>query len=135
MQAVVGSDIEIVIDTSHIRNYLAADSKHRATNHTVIRGTVQPTPKWMGDSITVKNSATGAVNYVPPHRIISINNQVVQAAPVQEDRVLKVTSSNGKETYTVRMDGRTKKWSCTCAGWQFRSRCRHIASASEQTNP
>ena len=129
MQPVVGSDIEIVIDTSHIRNYLAADSKHRVDTQTAIRGTVLHTPKGMGDSITVKNSVTGATNYVPPHRIISINNRKIEIKPPEADKVLLVASSKGNETYTVRMDGKSKKWSCTCSGFQFRSKCKHTEQA------
>jgi hypothetical protein len=34
-----------------------------------------------------------------------------------------VTGSKGDQ-YTVSLDG--DRWACTCSGFQFRSRCRHV---------
>lgn len=34
-----------------------------------------------------------------------------------------VTGSKG-DNYTVSLDG--DRWACTCSGFQFRSRCRHV---------
>lgn len=40
------------------------------------------------------------------------------------DIVEKVKSSNGKSNYIVKLQN--GQWSCTCTGYSFRKRCRHI---------
>ena len=128
----IGSKVDVVIDNSFVYSYLAADSKHRAKPQDVIRGTVFPAPTWASDHLCVINSDTKARNLIPPHRIISINNTVVRHKPVVKDVLLTVQSSKTGESYNVRMDGRTKKWSCTCTGFQFHKKCRHAVRAQQQ---
>ena len=127
----IGSNINVVIDNQYVRRYLADDSKHRVQEQELIRGTVIAAPKWAEDHLCIINSATRAQNLIPPHRIISINDTVVEHKPVVEDRVLTVYSSKTGEPYTVRMNGRTGKWSCTCTGFQFHKKCRHAVRAAE----
>jgi hypothetical protein len=55
---------------------------------------------------------------------------VVQPKPT-EDKILLIKSSKGNETYTVKQNGVTKKWVCSCSGFQFRKSCRHVKQASE----
>ena len=127
----IGSKVDVVIDNSFVCSYLAADSKHRAKPQDVIRGTVFAAPKWASDHLCVINSDTKAQNFIPPHRIISINDTVVVHAPVVEDKVLTVYSSKTGEPYYVSLNGRTGKWSCTCTGFQFHKKCRHAVRAAE----
>ncbi|CAB4140228.1 Zinc finger, SWIM-type [uncultured Caudovirales phage] len=127
----IGSNVDVVIDNSFVCSYLAADSKHRAQKQELIRGTVFAAPKWASDHLCVINSVTKANNYIPPHRILSINNTKVEQKAVAKDKVLTVYSSKTGEPYTVRQDGRTGKWSCTCTGFQFHKKCRHSIRAAE----
>lgn len=46
--------------------------------------------------------------------------------PEPVGREWKVVGSKG-DTYTVREDGDT--WSCTCSGFTFRGKCRHLDEA------
>lgn len=122
----IGTVVEILVDTSFVHNYLVKDAKHIVRPQTLMQGTLVATPAHMEGHVTMVNSVTGATNYISPHTIISINNQkVVQPQPT-EDRMILVKSSKGNETYTVKQNGVTKKWSCSCAGYTFKKTCRHI---------
>jgi len=124
----VGSTVEIVI--SYNAPYLPTG--RRETTET-LRGVVVDTPKWMQvhADITIINSQTKAHNYIPKHRIISIGGVKVDQPKPTADKILQVTSSKTGELYTVRQDGRTKRWSCTCIGFQFHKKCRHVTRAAE----
>lgn len=124
--------MEIVIDTSHIKNYLAGDSKHKVSNHTTLRGVVVASPKWFADHVTLINSDTRATNHVPPHRILRINNQVIEQPKPTSDVVVTVKASKGDGVYLVRQDGVTKRWSCPCAGFGFKRNCRHVTEVKAQ---
>lgn len=123
----VGSTVEIVLDTSFVHGYLTADAKHRVKPTTTIVGTVVPTPKWMGERVAVINSVTKATNYIDLTRAISVNNQrVEQPQAKQKDLLFVVNSSRGKGQYRVQFVASTQRWSCDCAGFQFRGNCRHV---------
>jgi hypothetical protein len=125
--ATVGSYVEVVIDTADSHRKMAPCSKHRVGLTTLLRGVVIESPKWCADHVCLINSDTRAHNYIPPHRILSINNKVVVQPKKVEDRVLTVKASKGDSTYTVQLNGVTKKWSCTCPGFQFKkAECKHI---------
>lgn len=132
MHCVVGTDVEIVIDNSFNRGYMAPCSIHRAPPTLTMRGTVILIPKWMEQhcDVAIKNVDTGADNFIPKHRIISIGGMKIEHAPVAKDVIFTVKSSKSG-TYTVRQDGRTKRWSCTCTGFQFHKKCRHTTQAQE----
>jgi hypothetical protein len=128
----VGSHVEIVIDTDHIRNYLAADSKHRVNSRTILRGVVVSSPKWFADHVTLINSHTRATNHIPPHRIVSINNEIVVQPKPTSDVTVTVKASKGDGVYTVKQDGITKRWTCSCPGYAFKRTCRHITEVKAQ---
>ena len=44
---------------------------------------------------------------------------------IKEDKVFKVKSSRGDKVYEVTIDS-SGEFSCTCPGYGFRRRCRHI---------
>ncbi|MFW6311056.1 MAG: SWIM zinc finger family protein [Nanoarchaeota archaeon] len=48
----------------------------------------------------------------------------------------EISSSNGKQNYIVQYDG--MNWSCTCTGFGFRRKCKHIeqikSECSENNN-
>lgn len=129
MLPAVGTYVEVVIDTHHIHAYLNTNAKHRVGKTTTLRGVVFASPKWCADHVCLINSDTRATNHVPPHRILSINNQVIVQPKPTQDLVLQIKSSNGKDTYTVIQNGITKKWHCDCAGYTFKKRCRHTLQA------
>lgn len=126
-----GSVVEIVLDNVAARDAMAPCSVHRAQPTLTLRGVVVPTPKWMTSStdLTILNSETKAFNYISLHKILSIGGVTVKQPKVVADKVLNVTSSKTGEVYVVRQDGRTKRWSCTCVGFQFHKKCRHVTKA------
>jgi hypothetical protein len=128
MLAEIGSTVEVVI--SDFASHLLTG--RRETTAT-LRGVVVATPKWMANNtdLTIFNSATKVYNYIPKHRIISIGGIKLSQPKVTADKILQVTSSKTGELYTVRQDGRTKRWSCTCVGFQFHKKCRHATRAAE----
>lgn len=129
----VGQLVEVVLDDSFVHNYLADDSKHLAQPTMVIRGIVIVTPAWMRQhaAISIFNLANEARCHIPAHRIVSIGGAKFDQKPVASDRVFEVISSKTGEKYHVVQSGRTKKWSCTCVGYQFHNKCRHIARHAE----
>ena len=129
----VGQLVEVVLDDSFVHNYLADDSKHLARPTITIRGVVIDTPAWMRQHavISLLNLANEARCHIPAHRIVSIGGVKFDQKPVTSDRVFEVISSKTGEKYHVVQSGRTKKWSCTCVGYQFHNRCRHIARLAE----
>lgn len=129
----IGSEVEVTIDTSHIVRYLANDSKHRAKPSEVLRGVVVGAPSWLrGPHVCLLNSETRALNYVPEHRIVAVNDKPVPVRKPIKDRVYHVTSSKTGEVYMVQLNSHTRLWSCTCTGWQFHRKCRHTVRCELQ---
>ena len=126
-----GQVVELLVDTSYVHRYLVDSAKHLVAPQTVMRGTVVPTPSHMAGCLTMVNSVTGATNYISHHDIISINNQAVVQPKPTEDKILLIKSSKGNETYTVKQNGVTKKWVCSCAGYTFKKTCRHVLEAQK----
>jgi hypothetical protein len=122
----VGSMVEVTIDMSHTLQYFAYDSLHRARKSDVLRGTVVVAPAWLkGPHFCLLNSESKVLNYIPEHRILSVNDAPLKSKVKAKDRVYNVTSSKTGEVYTVHLNGQTRVWSCTCTGWQFHRKCRH----------
>lgn len=129
----IGSEVEVTIDTTHIVRYLANDSKHRAKPSEVLRGVVVGAPSWLkGPHVCLLNSETKALNLVPEHRIVAVNNKPVPVRKPIKDRVYHVTSSKTGEVYMVQLNSHTRLWSCTCTGWQFHRKCRHTVRCELQ---
>ena len=128
MLAEIGSTVEVVV--SDFAPYLPTGRRETTQ---ILRGVVVATPKWMANNadLTIINSDTKAHNYIPKHRIISVGGVKLQHPKVTADKILQVSSSKTGEVYTVRQDGRTKRWSCTCIGFQFHKKCRHATRAAE----
>lgn len=130
----LGDVIEVTIDNHHVVHTLAPCSKHRVDKLQVLKGTVVDPPKWLkGPHICIQNSENRVLNYIPEHRIVAVNNTPMVPKPKIEDRVMHVPSSKAGEVYIVRLNGVTQQWSCTCAGHQFRGRCKHVAEAAQQS--
>ena len=127
----VGTVVDVLVDTSYVHRYLVDIAKHVIAPHTLMRGTVIPTPPHMVGNLTMINAVSGATNYISPHDILSINNQKVVHPEPSADRIVLIKSSKGNETYTVKQNGVTKKWSCSCAGFQFKRNCRHITQVQK----
>lgn len=128
----VGQVVEVLVDTSYVHRYLVASAKHIVAPQTLMRGTVVPTPSHMAGHLTMVNAVTGVTNYIIAHDIISINNKKFSKPEPTADKIMLVKSSKGKETYNVKQNGVTKKWSCTCSGFQFRKSCRHVLEAQKK---
>lgn len=129
----LGDVIEVTIDNHHVIHTLAPCSKHRVDRLQVLKGTVVNPPKWLqGPHICIQNSENRVLNYIPEHRIVAVNNTPVVPKPQIEDRVVQVTSSRTGEVYLVRLNGVTKRWSCTCAGYRFKSKCSHILKCEQE---
>lgn len=129
----IGSEVEVTIDTSHIVRYLANDSKHRAKPNEVLSGVVVGAPSWLkGPHVCLLNSETKALNLVPEHRIVAVNDKPVPVRKPIKDRIYHVTSSKTGEVYMVQLNSHTRLWSCTCTGWQFHRKCRHTVRCELQ---
>lgn len=124
----IGTRVEVVV-----RNYVPDLRTGRREVQETIAGTVVATPKWMQlhSDLTVFNEHYKINNYIPMHKILSISGVKVEQPKATADVVLTVFSSKTGEPYTVRMDGRTKRWSCTCTGFQYHRKCRHTQRAAE----
>jgi len=124
----IGTRVEVVLNIS-VPDLCTG---RRETTET-IAGTVVATPKWMTQhsDLTLFNERDKINNYILMHRIVSISGVKIQQPKVTADVVLTVYSSKTGEPYNVRMDGRTKRWSCTCTGFQFHKKCRHSNRAAE----
>lgn len=125
----VGTQVEVEIDTLQTHNSLAPDAKHRCAPITTLKGVVIERLPWMPEYFTILNSETKATNLIAYHRIISINKQKFDKPKPVQDKTVKIKSSNGKDTYTVTLNGNTQKWSCNCPGHQFKRKCRHTLEA------
>lgn len=62
-------------------------------------------------------------------KIESAGKTLVASIKKTAPKTWKVKSSNGKETYTV--TNNAGAWSCTCVGFQYHRRCKHIMSKKE----
>jgi len=123
-----GTRIEVVV-----RDYEPYLPTGRRETTKSLVGIVIPTPKWMQvhAALSILNEQTKAQNHIASHLIISIGGVKVKQPTVTPDKVFTVISSKTGEPYTVRQDGRTKKWSCTCIGFQFHKKCRHVTRQAE----
>ena len=133
MELPIGSELEFTVDMSHTLQYFADDSKHRARKSDILRGVVVGAPSWLkGPHVCLLNSETKALNMVAEHRILSVNDKPLAPKVKSRDRVFNVTSPKTGEVYTVRLNGQTRQWSCTCTGWQFHKKCRHTVRCEHQ---
>ena len=95
-------------------------------------GIEMPTPKWVDYPALALSTGERQfpLRIIDRDNIISIDDTVVEpkftAEPVVK-KTIKVNGSRGS-TYLVTINGKYK--SCTCAGFQFRRNCRHVAEAA-----
>jgi SWIM zinc finger len=131
---VIGSEVEVIIDSTHVNKYLHHDLKHVVQSRERIAGKVIPLPSWMtrDADFAIYNYANLRESYIPFNRVISIDGIKVPQNTQRVDKVISVVSSKTGEPYTVRYDGRLNKWSCTCPGFQFRRKCRHVDRESSK---
>jgi hypothetical protein len=57
-------------------------------------------------------------------------HEQIENQPIVQEKTWPVLSSNGKETYTVRLTS-YGSYTCNCAGYTFRRKCRHIDEVKE----
>jgi hypothetical protein len=118
--------VELVVNSAHVHAYLTDDAKHRRAPKVQITGTWVKSPKWFADYVTVENATTGRTHHVPHYLILQVNEVTPDVPQITSDRTFEVPASKGGTPYKVTQNGVTKKWSCTCSGWQFRQKCRHV---------
>lgn len=124
----VGQRCEIEVDNGFIRSYIDAALRPAHPPTLVFRGTVLEPPAWMRDCFVMLDDS-GQTRYINPLKIVRCGNQAVVAPQPSKDRVVTFASDRTGETYTARQDGTTKRWSCTCKGFEFRRSCKHILEA------
>ena len=131
---VVGQQVEVIVDNSSARAYVSATSKHRAPSTLALQGIVIETPPHMRThtALSLLNMHNLIRNHIPGHRIISIGGVTFDKKPETKDRHFEVVSSKTGEKYQVMQNGLTKKWSCTCVGYQFHNKCRHVTRLMEE---
>jgi len=61
-----------------------------------------------------------------------LNGTYKKPNPINSNIVENVLSSKGDKTYSVEYKNGT--WSCTCTGFSYRKRCRHITETKERHN-
>jgi hypothetical protein len=89
------------------------------------------TPDWVeSDSLCLSAPIPGGQRIIPLARVVSID-AVAVAAPVKpekppSDRVVRIQGDGGKE-YLVTIRGGHR--SCTCTGYGFRRKCKHLLLA------
>ena len=128
-----GTNVEIVLDNSFAHGYMERETAKRIQRTVTVSGVVVATPSWMKNQVdlTIINSITKARNYLSLNKILSIGGIDMVHPNKTPDKILSVVSSKTGEVYTVRHDGVTKRWSCTCIGFQFHKKCRHTTRAAE----
>ena len=131
MLPAVGTRVEVVIDHSFVHAYMEPAARHRSPAQLTIRGTVVEPAKWMSSYMAILNSETGVTCYLTSSQIISVNDVRVEQAVPSEDRVVIIRSDRTGEAYTVQQNGVTKKWTCSCVGWQFKHKCKHVLQAQK----
>lgn len=128
-----GDKVQITTDWSDYRKTAAKYVNRIST----LSGTVIPSQAF-DDHNTVR-LATGNVNF--PESVIAfkyitdvkINKEVVnfEFNPIikNDKETWQVKGSKPGKTYTVTRN--KDKWNCTCPGFQFRSKCKHVKEKHE----
>jgi hypothetical protein len=131
----VGSVVEIIIDRSYVNRYLDPNMKHSVAPQDKIIGKIIPLPSWMtqDSDIAIYDYKTNRNSYIPLSRILSIGGIKITQPEPTKDKMVTVISSKTGEPYNIRFDGRLNKWSCTCPGFQFKRKCRHISRMMESS--
>lgn len=131
MLPAVGTRVEVVIDHSFVHGYMEPAARHRSPAQLTIQGTVVEPAKWMSEYMAILNHQTGVTCYLTSNQIISVNNVRVERAAPTEDQVVIIRSERTGEAYTVKQNGVTKKWHCSCVGFQFKHKCKHVLQAQK----
>lgn len=121
----VGSHVRV---TTRYRNHYYLDAATKPWRDTVHEGVVVPNEKWDGP-----NTFCMTGNQKMPVRNIALGNvyrlEIVKGKLVKTDvRAFRV-KSNGK-TYVVTKSG--KNLSCTCTGFHYRHKCKHVDAVAKK---
>ena len=122
----IGSYVDVVVDNSFAHGTMQPEAKHRAPPLIRISGIAVASPARMEEYFTVLNSSNKAINCIPIYRIVSINDILVDKVPVTADKYFTV------KNYTIRQDGISKRWSCSCIGFQYRKHCKHVEQCQKK---
>lgn len=93
---------------------------------------------WMDGDVALAYCKAGTVEPIyfsrPFHmdlrgrKFVKVRVHPFQESTDQCTNIVKIKSSNSKETYVVDLDAQT----CTCRSFSFRGNCKHIDLAKEQ---
>jgi hypothetical protein len=122
----IGSYVEVVVDNSFANSIMLPEAKHREPPLRRISGTVIASPRRMEDYLTILNLNNKVTNCIARNLIVSINDTPVDKVPVTADKVFTV------KNYTIRQDGISKRWSCSCIGFQYRKHCKHVEQCQKE---
>lgn len=120
---------EVEVTTSFKESYLFSDNEFRFTTY---RGKVINPP------YAISNTEFALADKSMPfgHRIINLRHvidlKMIKGATkpvVQQTKIvhIEVPGSKGNTYHVTNESGR---WTCTCAGFQFRRQCKHTQNAS-----
>ena len=89
------------------------------------------TPDWVeSEAVCLTAPIPGGQRIIAMESVVSIDDQIVvtpvKATTPDRDRVVRVQGDRGKE-YLVTIRGGHR--SCTCTGYGFRRKCKHLLQA------
>lgn len=123
----IGSLLEITIDNSHTKRTMTDCARHRVDQYQVLKGILVEPPKYLkGKWYCLQGPNYKVLNMIPDYRIVSINDTPFEQKQIIKDLYYSFTSSKTGEVYQVTFARHIKRWHCTCVGFQFHNRCRHI---------
>jgi len=64
------------------------------------------------------------VRVINRNKIVSIDNNQIKKAKVSSVKLTKIVKGSKGDEYIVTKEN--GQWSCTCVGFQFRRKCKHI---------
>ena len=111
------------------------DCEYRQPNHTYLldnKGNIIAYAKWHGDEIEVSKS--GRIKIDKRYRTFVKSNHPGLAKLIKSEtpnpgvRVFKVKSK--EKVYTVELSN--SDYSCTCVGYGFRGKCKHIDAVAKK---
>jgi hypothetical protein len=64
------------------------------------------------------------VRVINRNKIVSIDNNQIKQAKVSSVKLTKIVKGSKGDEYIVTKEN--GQWSCTCVGFQFRRKCKHV---------
>ena len=121
--------ITVLIDDSAAADKLRMGGKIISSVAT-ITGILAQTPTYFPGYITVQRGVK-YFSYIPKKNIIKIiSGTGVEQPTINKITTHEVVSARTGEKYTVTTDG--NKYSCTCVGFNYHGKCKHITQIQKE---